>query len=142
MGTFIAFPFKAAYSFCISHGSYEVYEGHRRKEANDQERDCEDTGGTASVEAEGVLRCSCILRRDRLRRGEKDRDFYRPGTLQDQDSHKTSDQSRREEHLRQGGEGCGKTSEEGGQSLPSGSFEGTDLSNSKLASKRRFQRLG
>merc|ERR1712072_344295 len=93
-------------------------EGRQSNEADDQERGREDVGGAASVEAEGLRRCSCILRRDCVRRGQKERHLFYPRTLQDQDSHKTSDEGWNQEHLRQGGESCSETCKKGGQGLP------------------------
>merc|ERR1712118_636920 len=109
-----------------------------RNQADGQERDRKEAGGAARVEGEGLLRCSCIFRGDRLRRGEEKWYLHSARTLQDQTSCEPSHKGRCEEHLRQGDEGCRQTGEENRQGLPSGSFEGADLSDSKLASEREM----
>merc|ERR1711959_156726 len=96
-------------------------------QANDERHDYQGVGRAAWFEAEGVLRLPQLLGGDCLPGGEEDRYLHTSRTLQDQDPHKASHEGRSEEYLRQRGEGCRQTGEEGRQSLPSARSEAADL---------------
>merc|ERR1711912_95513 len=79
------------------------------------------------AEAESLLRGHQQPRRDCNCRSEEEWSFHHPRPLPPEDKDKASNQSRREDHVRQGDQGEGKASEDHCEGLPSVCTEEADL---------------
>merc|ERR1712072_1402914 len=85
------------------------------------------TRDRTQLEAEGLFRVDQQLGDDRHRRSKESRGLHSPRPLPHQDQDKAGDEGMREDDVWQGDQGESKASEDNRESLPSCSFEETDL---------------
>merc|ERR1740133_201491 len=119
-----------------SHGSHEDHEGDEGHEVWQQSHDkgCsyQDTCRAARNEDKSVLCASRELGDTCHDRGEEDRHFHNPRTLQDQDSRQTCHQGRSKDGIWSGDEMQGKASTDHREGFPSRCAQGPNLSSGSV----------